>query len=60
MVTCVLVHAFLDALQELLSVLHIILFFLLFTFFFSFCYILRCNDCLLHSTKIFTQHDVLH
>ena len=54
MVTCVLVHAFLDAFQELLSILHIILLFLLFTFFFSsFCYILRCNDCLLYITKIF-------
>ncbi|OWK04438.1 hypothetical protein Celaphus_00016356, partial [Cervus elaphus hippelaphus] len=53
-VTCVLVHAFLDALQELLGIFHVILLFLLFTFFFSsFHYILsRISSENLHDDQL--------
>ena len=60
--TCVLLHAFLDAIQELLSFIHVLLLLLLllFAFFLFLLFILRRDDRLLQTTGIFGSEDALH
>lgn len=57
--TCVLLHALFDAIQEFLCIFHVFLFLFLFAFFLSFSSVLWCHDRLLHATGMFQSDDAL-